>query len=167
MSVNKHRPHLFILPEDRANSQLANGFWLEAGSIRGMLVLPEAGGWKEVLGRFKSDHLAGMSKYPDRLMILLIDFDGRDDRLNEAKHAIPDSLRERVFILGVWTEPEDLKADLGSYETIGRAIARDCRDGTITTWEHKLLLHNEIELNRLRDPVCRILFPPAEEGGDL
>ncbi|HRI43685.1 MAG TPA: hypothetical protein PLL78_07365 [Fimbriimonadaceae bacterium] len=29
MSVNKHRPHLFVVPEDDACRQLANGFLLE------------------------------------------------------------------------------------------------------------------------------------------
>jgi hypothetical protein len=29
MSVNEHQPHVLILPEDRANLQLANGFHLE------------------------------------------------------------------------------------------------------------------------------------------
>ncbi len=64
-----------------------------------------------------------------------------------------------MFVLGVWSEPEDLRADLGSYETIGLALARDCREETDQTWEHCLLQHNAAELMRLRESVRPILFP--------
>ena len=92
-------------------------------------------------------------------MVLLIDFDGKEDRLEEAKAGIPGHLTDRVFVLGAWTEPEALKADLGSYETIGLALAKDCREGTDTTWGHDLLRHNATELDRLRKHVRPILFP--------
>lgn len=91
-------------------------------------------------------------------MVLLIDLDGDQNRLNRAKAAIPSHLADRVFILGVLTEPEDLKVDLGIYETIGQAMAEDCREGSDTTWGHDLLRHNESELDRLRRDVLPILF---------
>ena len=43
MSVNKFRQHVFVLPEDDANRQLANGFLLDL-SVRQVQILPEAGG---------------------------------------------------------------------------------------------------------------------------
>jgi hypothetical protein len=159
MSVNKYRPHVFVLPEDDANSDLANGFQLDPSLVTGrMHVLPVAGGWNEVLERFCSDHIAEMDRYPDRFMVLLIDFDGRTDRFDYAKKKIPEQLKERVFVLGAWTEPEDLK-DLGSYETVGSALAKDCREETDTTWGHDLLRHNAGEIARLREHVRPILFP--------
>jgi hypothetical protein len=100
-----------------------------------------------------------MDRYPNRFMVLLIDFDGHEDRLPYAKKAIPERLTDRVFILGAFTEPEDLKrAGLGSYETIGMALAKDCREDTGTTWAHELLHHNGSELGRLRDRVRPFLF---------
>jgi len=100
-----------------------------------------------------------MDRYPNRFMVLLIDFDSHEDRLLYAKKVIPERLTDRVFILGALTEPEDLKrAGLGSYETIGMALARDCRDETETTWGHDLLKHNSSELNRLRKRVRPFLF---------
>jgi hypothetical protein len=57
------------------------------------------------------------------------------------------------------TEPEELKATLCSYETIGMALAQDCREGTDTTWGHALLKHNTAEIERLRQHVRPILFP--------
>jgi hypothetical protein len=160
MSVNKYEQHVLVLPEDRANRQLANGFLMDPSLLtRKIQVLAEAGGWKNVLSLFKSDHLIGMERYPNRFMVLLIDFDGEVDRLGNAKATIPDHLIERVFILGALSEPEALKADLGaSYEDIGSRMAKSCRDETDKTWEHPLLRHNASELDRLREHVRPILF---------
>lgn len=162
MSANKEKPHLLVLPEDDANRQLANGFHLQVDwtQNRQMQVLVPAGGWIKVLERFETDHVFELDKYPKRLMLLLIDLDGRDDRLGEAKARIPQHLAQRVFILGVRTEPEDLKrARLCSYETIGAEMAKDCREGSGTIWAHELLQHNAEELARLRTLVRPILFP--------
>lgn len=158
--VNRHRPHVLVLPEDDANRQLANGFLLDpALRTRNIQVLEEVGGWSEVLARFNSDHIVGMDRYPDRFMILLIDFDDKEDRMKAAKAAIPEHLAARVFILGASSEPEALrKAGLGTYEIIGRKMAEDCRDGTDTTWGHALLRNNRGELDRLRPNVVSILF---------
>ena len=159
MSVNKYRPHVLVLPEDDANRQLANGFLLDQFLLTSKIqVLEEVGGWREVLDRFQSDHISRLDVYPDRFMVLLIDFDGREDRLNQARAIIPSHLIDRVFVIGVWTEPEALKADLGGYERIGFAIADDCREGTDTTWGHALLRHNAGEIDRLRERVRPILF---------
>src|SRR5579863_7771928 len=100
MSVNKYLPHVFVLPEDDANRQMANGFHLNLSSaIRRMQVLEEAGGWQEVVSRFKNDHVPEMDRYAYRFMVLLIDFDKRADRLNKVRAEIPERLRERVFVL--------------------------------------------------------------------
>jgi hypothetical protein len=164
MSVNKYQPHILVLPEDDANRQSANGFVLDQSvATRNIQVLEEVGGWTEVLGRFSSDHVFGMNRYPHRYMILLIDFDADEQRLEYAKDKIPQHLLDRVFILGVLSEPEALRqADGSSYESIGLAIARDCHDGTDLIWGHALLLHNRPELNRLREPLRPILFPSRQ-----
>jgi len=160
MSVNRYQPHVLVLPEDDANRQLANSFLLDRNlSTWRIQVLVEAGGWSDVLERFLSDQVVDMDRYPKRFMILLIDLDGREDRLQYAKSRIPERLTERVFILGALTEPEALRADLGSYEAIGLEMARDCREETNKTWGHRLLRHNERELDRLRASVRPILFP--------
>jgi hypothetical protein len=158
MSVNKNRPHLMVLPEDDANRKLANGFHLQVdwNRYRQMQVLPPADGWNNVLNLFRSDHVREMERWPQRFMILLIDFDNHNDRLTDAKAAIPEHLAERVFVLGVWSEPQRLK--LGPYETVGAAMARDCREETNKTWGHELLRHNTGEIERLRERVRPILF---------
>jgi|HubBroStandDraft_4_1064222.scaffolds.fasta_scaffold981346_2 hypothetical protein len=160
MSPNRHRPHVLVLPEDDANRELANGFHLQVDMARQrqMQVLPVAGGWMELLNRFKSEHVRAMDRCPSRFMVLLIDFDGRKNRLQSAKAAIPVQLADRVFVLGAWSNPEALRGDLGAYEQIGLAMADDCREETDTTWGHKLLRHNAGELGRLREHVRSILF---------
>lgn len=161
MSVNRQQPHVLVLPEDDANRQLANGFLLDPClSIRKIQVLREAGGWTRVLERFKSDHVVEMDRYPERFMVLLIDFDGNQKRLTKANSEVPARLTDRVFILGALSDPEALRqATFASYETIGKAMAEDCREGTDTIWGHDLLRHNAIEIDRLRQRVRPILFP--------
>jgi len=127
-----------------------------------MQVLKVAGGRNKVLDLFESEHLAAMDRWHNRFMVLLIDFDGDAETLNGAKARIPAHLTDRVFILGALGEPEDLKrADLGSYETIGKTMAEGCYEGIDGIWGHELLRHNASELERLREQVCPILFPSS------
>lgn len=160
MSANKHQPHILVLPEDDANRQIATGFHLEVAPdrTRRMQVLPEAGGWTEVLNKFENQHVAEMERFPLRSMVLVIDLDGQIDRLAAAQARIPDRLRDRVFIIGALTEPEALKQDLGSFERIGAALAEDCRADQSNTWGHALLLHNSDEVQRLTQRVRPLLF---------
>ena len=142
MSVNKHLPHVLVLPEDDANRQLANGFLMQIhpSRQRRVRVLPVAGGWNEVLESFIADHVSAMDLYATRFMVLLIDFDSNDQRMENATNRIPERLRHRVFILGASNEPQDLtRAGLGLFETIGSALAQDCREDTDKTWGHGLL----------------------------
>src|SRR6185312_12415176 len=102
-----------------------------------------------------------MNRCPSRKMVLLIDFDEQEDRLAIARRRVPENLNDRVFILGVWSEPEQLKSDEGRlpYEALGNKLAQDCRNGTDTMWGHRLLRHNAEELVRCRECVRDILFP--------
>lgn len=46
MSINRYKPHVLILPEDRANAQVATGFLGETSPrYPAIQILPEAGGW--------------------------------------------------------------------------------------------------------------------------
>ena len=162
MSLNRYRPHLYVLPEDDANRQLANGFLLHPDLLaRNIQVLPEAGGWREVLSHFKSDYAYGMERFEQGFMVLLMDFDGDETRFCHAQACIPPALKNRVFIIGALMRPEGLRAQLGSYETIGLALAKDCRENTNATWGSDLLRHNEPELRRLRQHVLPVLFAQA------
>lgn len=160
MSLNRFLPHVMVLPEDDANRELVVGFLLHSSLSRQMDCLNIAGGWIKVLDRFQSYEIAGMRKYPNRFMVLLFDFDNTPNRIDLAKSKIPLDLIDRVFVLGSMSDPESLKrTGLGNFEEIGLALAKDCREGTDTVWNHDLLRHNAAELARLRAYVRPILFP--------
>jgi hypothetical protein len=161
MSLNRFQPQVLVLPEDDANRQIVNGFLLDHGiALNKIQVLSPSGGWLKVLQEFKSKHIPAMREYNQRLMVLLIDFDDDvETRLPEVQAVVPSELHGRVFVVGVKSEPEDLRNALAqSFETIGRALAQDCREETNTTWGHPLLAHNAGELSRLRSLVRPILF---------
>lgn len=159
MRVNRYAPHLLVLPEDEANAQIARGFQLHASvNARKLQILNEAGGWLRVLEQFESDHAAELKRLSNRFLILLFDFDKDTNRRPKVEAQIPADLKDRVFLLGAWSEPERLKRDLGSFEAIGEALAEDCFHSTSSFWSHELLEHNKGELVGLRDQVRPFLF---------
>lgn len=160
MSVNKYQPHILILPEDEANSDIINGFLLHPQiNERSIQVLPYVGGWQAVLDKFTSNFVSTMRQYPNRWIVLLIDFDGKEDRLDYVKQQIADDVKDRVFILGVLSEPEELKGSLGkNLEAIGEILAANCAENTEGLWRHDLLKHNKKELERMISSVKPLLF---------
>jgi len=158
--VNRYRPHIYVVPEDDANRQILNGFLLEPGlDIRAIQVLPSAGGWSKVRDDFEHVYAPEMQNYPLRMMLLVIDFDKQGERLNVMKQGIPGNLNDRVFVLGVLSEPEQLKRATGlSLESIGQGLATDCSNGTYVLWGHDLLRHNKAELQRMVTLVKPFLF---------
>ncbi len=158
MSINKYIPHILVLPEDDANRQIAKGFVRDLDG-RFIQVVPVAGGWKKVVEQFTNHYAHTMERFPKRMMALIIDFDQSEDRFNYVRNQIPKDLKNRVFILGVLSEPEKLKKDTEkSFEDIGKSLAKDCVNNTNELWGHDLLKHNETELNRMIKDVKPLLF---------
>ncbi|ACK70457.1 conserved hypothetical protein [Gloeothece citriformis PCC 7424] len=160
MSLNKYQPHLLILPEDDANRQIANGFVLSLNvNYRRIQILAVADGWGKVVNIFLEDYVDEMRQFTNRNMVLLIDFDQRQDRLSYVKDKIPNDLIDRVFILGTNSNPENLKkATQKTYEQIGETLAKDCPDKKNPLWEHELLKCNQSELDRIIPVVKEFLF---------
>jgi len=104
------------------------------------------------------------------MIVLLIDFDRQEDRLHYVKNRIQEHLTEnqfpadlidRVFILGVISNPEELTRSipgLNSLEEIGKALSQDCAENTYRIWGHDLLKHNKTELDRMLLSVRPFLF---------
>ena len=161
MSVNKYRPHILVLPEDQANHDIANGFLLyQLHDPRAIDVLPPVRGWSHVRDEFAETHITEMRKHSLRHMILVVDFDGQDDRLNSVQKVIPADLADRVFVVGVWSEPEALRAATGcSLEKLGSKLAMECCDGSTAVWNHELLRHNAPEVARMTARLRPFLFP--------
>lgn len=167
MSVNNYQDHVLVLPEDDANRQIANGFILDSNvKERVIQVLPIADGWVKLVGKFKDDHVSQMRRFSKRMIVLLIDFDRKGEQLSYVKSQIPEDLQDRVFVLGVLSEPEDLKRikkkfesiGTGKLEQIGETLANDCSDNTNELWGHDLLKHNKTELDRMILSVKPFLF---------
>lgn len=161
MSINKYRPHILVLPEDDANRQIANGFILHSNIDEcSIQILPPAKGYQRVIDQFRDNYISSMKQYSERRLVLMIDFDNQySRRWYSLKKTIPENLRDRVFILGVLSEPEDLKRDMNvDFETIGKKLSDDCSDDTRNVWGHDLLKHNETELKRMISSVTTFLF---------
>lgn len=162
MSCNRRKPHILVLPEDDATRQIATGFELDQSiNRRAIQVLTPVGGWKKVLNEFKDVHVPEMRQYPDRMIVLLIDFDGvYENRMSYVQSEIDQTgFADRVFVLGTLSEPEDLrKAMQLNFEKIGQSLAKDCLDNTRSAWGHDQLKHNITELNRMVTHVKPFLF---------
>jgi hypothetical protein len=126
-----------------------------------MQVLPAAAGWEKLVDLFLSDHVGEMDRWHQRLMILLIDCDGHADRLDDVRTQISAHLTDRVFVLGTFTQPEDLTPELGSLDAVVAAIPNDCRERTNTVWNHDLLRHNVGQVQRMNLLVRTLLFTAA------
>jgi hypothetical protein len=164
MSTNNALPHLLVLPEDDKNRQILVGFRSYfAVDFRRMRVEKIANGWRRAVETFLSDHVGPMRRFPDRHLLLVIDFDQQPERREEILERVPDDLRDRVYVIGSLDEPERLLASMRkNAEKLGEALAEDCSRGTDENWRHEMLAHNEGELSRLRTNVRHFLFTDAE-----
>jgi hypothetical protein len=157
--ANKYQPHVFLIPEDDANREVALALLLELDidPAKYKLFLA-ARGWPHVVESFLRDHVNGMNRFQQRYLIMLIDMDNHPERLENIRAQIPVDLEERVFILGTLSEPEDLKPDLGSsFDDVGVMLGRDIRDSTGRAWGHALLQINQPELDRLKTHLCPLI----------
>ncbi len=157
MSANNYRPHLLVLPEDDANRQMLVGFRnYRAVNSRQMPIQNVAKGWRKALTAVLEDHVRMMRTYPNRHVLLVIDFDNQVARREDILSQMPADLRDRF---GCSDEPERLFAALGTRpESIGEMLATDCNQDTSFTWGHEMLTHNASELERLRVNVKPFLF---------
>ena len=157
MSVNRHRPHLLILPEDDATRQIANGFWLKA---RNMRVLPQADGWPNVLSTFRSFYIQYLRTYAHAQLVLFIDFDQQfSTRFSHFQQAIPQDIANRVYVLGAATEAETLTKQVKlNKEDVGKALADECLQETDQLWRCPELAPDAPEVKRICVATKAFLF---------
>lgn len=163
MSIKKYTEYLVVLPEDDANRQIAIGFFKDSNLIKenAFTIRGNAKGWKKALDKFNTTYVPKMKRqeYSELMVVLLIDFDRDENRLSYVKNQIPEELKDRVFVLGVFSEPENLRSEIKrSFENIGETLAKDCADDTNELWGHDLLKHNKTELDRMVLAVKPFLF---------
>ena len=159
--MNKYQPHVWVIPEDEATRQLADGFVLHHGvSAARIGVAPPAGGWSNVRDTFAREYVPYLRQHPAGHVVMAIDFDGKYvRRRKEFDDAVPHDLSDRVFVIGVRTTPEATRRALKqNFENIGRRLAEDCDGGTTTLWNDEDFKHNEPDRLRLLDVVRPFLF---------
>src|SRR5688572_27356684 len=107
--MNKYVAHVYVIPEDDANRQVAAGFLLHSAvKINRLRVMPLAGGWRHVLKTFEDEYILHLRKYSQAHVVMLVDFDGRfEERSKEFEGSVPEDLNPRVFVIGSKTTPED------------------------------------------------------------
>ena len=58
MAINKYKPYIYVLPEDDANRQIANGILLhESVDFRSIQVMPTTGGWTRACDVFVDEYV--------------------------------------------------------------------------------------------------------------
>jgi len=159
MSVNKSLDHVYVIPKDRANEEIANGFLLhdQVDECR-IQVSSNARGWTGVLKVFETEYIPRLNANAKEYVILLVDFDGKfSKRYQQISESIPGNLKDQGFVLGSKDEPERLKKlfKKAFLEDIGTALAEECYQDSLVLWGHEHLMHNETE--RLR--IARLLKP--------
>lgn len=159
--MNRYAPHVYVIPEDDRDRQIADGFVLhhQVKDAR-IQVVPPAGGWSKVLKTFQDEYIPRLRDYPDAHVVMLIDFDDQvGKRKREFDQEIPANFKTRVFVVGSKYEPETLKKALNiSFEEIGKSLANDCGAGTVEYWDHAQLQHNDAERQRLVQTVMPFVF---------
>lgn len=162
--INNYRDHLLILPEDDHNRHVINGFLM---NVNGRFTQPlkNAGGWKKALDTIQDQTVINeLKKYSRRHYLITIDFDTHiDERTSYYRGLVdnlPQSVGDRIYLLGTFDEPKDLKAACGlNLEDIGKQLAQDCPLApTHGLWSHEHLRHNAAELERLVAQVRPFLF---------
>jgi hypothetical protein len=161
MIMNKYIEHIYVIPEDDADRQIAVGFvgHHRVRDIR-IKVMPVAGGWSNVLKTFKDEYVQRLRDNSKAHVVMLIDFDGHfDERRAKFENEIPDEIKPRVFVVGSKNTPETLKNALNkNFERIGESLADDCDAGTTEHWGHEQLTHNDPDRRRLDQLVKPFLF---------
>lgn len=159
--MNKYAPHVYVIPEDDRDRQIAEGSVLHPEvDTRRIQVMPLARGWRNVLTTFQDEYVQILRNYSQAHVVMLIDFDDQiHERRAEFEQAIPDDLKPRVFVVGSKYDPETLRRALTiSWEKIGKTLADDSAAGTAEHWDHEQLQHNDFERQRLFQTVKPFLF---------
>lgn len=164
--MNKYVPHVYVIPEDDANRQIADGFVLHPGVKETRIqVVPPAGGWPKVLKTFQDEYLSKLRDCQNTHVVMVVDFDDQvEKRQADFEQAIPAEFKTRVFVIGSKRTPETLKRDTKkSFEEIGKSLADDCDEDTAGFWEHEQLRHNDKDRKRLKETVMPFLFSGMDE----
>ncbi|WP_395144447.1 hypothetical protein [Armatimonas sp.] len=161
MAGNRYKNRVEIFVEDDANRELVNGF-LRVGYLpyrKDIIVVTPAGGWRVLKNKFSEEYIKRMRNDKFLHVVLVVDFDDKDDRFTEVSSVIPSDLCDRVMLIGMKDEPEDMRRSMGKHlEDIGEEIAKACFDKAEGVWGDEHLKHNHSERERIGQTMRDLLF---------
>ena len=160
MAVNVYKPHLYVIPEDDADRQFADGFELDYRlKPRAMQVMPTAGGWMKVVEKILDDYVPKVRRNRHTHVIGIIDCDEHPKRIEEQLERIPEDVRDRIFLLGTLEDPQAFKRSVNqSFEKIGIDLADECFRKQFELWRHAHFSHLYDEIDRAAGTLHSILF---------
>lgn len=168
--MNKYQPNLQILCEDKINRDIANGFILGLHNHHFMNPSPIesyaelAGGWTKAVDNLSNFWIDNLRNNLNLFLLILIDSDRDPNRISQIISKIPNDLKERIFVMGCFNEPEilkqqshiaikqmDKKAKI-SNENVGKVLFQHCKDNPENNlWYSDELKHNLTEIERLKE----------------
>ncbi len=149
MKRNDRIPKLTIIAEDKATSDIAQGFIGNSVACRQNRcnIIHYAKGFSDAVEMVKSLRLDVQNL---DYVVVVIDYDNRDvnrfEQLRQKLSGLPQ--RDRIFLLGSREEAEKLRGAMREYfhdpsltlEGVGHRIAQECYEGTKpTAWETESL----------------------------
>ena len=160
MSVNKYKPHLFVVPEDKADKNFAVGFELDARLAAGSFqIMPLAGGWLKVINIINDEYVPKLQQNKYSHVLGIIDCDGDDERIANELAKFPDEVADRIFLLGAIETPEIFRQKVGdNSERIGERMAEECFNESYDLWNHEDLAHVSYEIQRAATTIRPIVF---------
>jgi len=103
-------------------------------------------GYPNVKQKVEND--AKLALFPERMILCVIDFDGKPERIKELKNLAPVEIQNRVYVIGCADEVEASKRILGFQghnDDFGKRLASPNN----TDWNHPCLYSSKYELERL------------------
>jgi hypothetical protein len=136
MSINKYRNHLVVYTEDSATSQLTESFLNNDGFDRCKASIQQCRGWNAAVESAMRDIRLEIGF---RRVVILIDLDKQNSRIDEVKEMIPPKYVDKIFVIGWSGKIENLKSSLAcsgkGFEKLGEKLAQDCLAGCRGAWE--------------------------------
>ena len=163
--MNKFKPHLFIVPEDDADRQIAVGFQMHLEAKGEMQIVDVARGWLKVVGVIKDEYVPLLKNNLNSHVLGIIDCDKDVDRIAEQLENFPEDIRNRIFLLGVNENPQEFKRSAKMhFAEIGEKLADECYKDELDLWNHEMLSYSSSEALRAKDVLRELVFglsPPS------
>lgn len=163
--MNKFKPHLFIVPEDDADRQIAVGFQMHLEAKGEMQIVDVARGWLKVVGVIKDEYVPLLKNNLNSHVLGIIDCDKDADRIAGQLENFPEDIRNRIFLLGVNENPQEFKRSAKMhFAEIGEKLADECYKDELDLWNHEMLSYSSSEALRAKDVLRELVFglsPPS------